>query len=107
MVNELRIMVSKGQIEVHPRCVQLIGCLKYGVWDAKRKKFAKSTAFGHFDALAALIYLVRNLDKHCNPIPSGYGFDPRNSRIKTPKHSSEGSKLLGKIFKTPTKKPSY
>lgn len=107
MVNEVRIMVTNGQIEVHPRCVQLIGCLKYGVWDSKRKKFAKSSGFGHFDALAALIYLVRNLDKHCNPIPATYGFDVRKSRIKTQKNTSEGAKLLGQIFHKPTKKPSY
>lgn len=107
MVNEVRIMVGKGQIEVHPRCSQLKGCLKYGVWDKKRKKFAKSTVYGHFDALAALVYLVRNLDKNCNPIPSNYGFDPRNSRINTPKNSSEGAKLLGQIFHKPTRKPSY
>lgn len=107
MVNEVRIMVQNGQIEVHPRCVQLIGCLKYGVWDSKRKKFAQSSAFGHFDALAALIYLVRNLDKHANPVPETYGFDVRNSRIKTQKHNSEGAKLMNQLFHKPTKKPSY
>lgn len=107
MVNELRIMVGKGQIEIHPRCKQLIGCLEYGVWDKQRKKFAESKTYGHFDALAALIYLVRNLDKHCNPIPHDYGFDPRRAVIKTQKHNSEGAKLLRGIMKTPTRKPTY
>lgn len=107
MVNEVRIMVGKGQIEVHPRCLQLRGCLEYGVWDSKRKKFAKSSTYGHFDALAALIYLVRNLDKHCNPIPHDYGFDPRQSRIKTQKNNSEGAKLMRGIFHLPTKKNTY
>lgn len=107
MINELRLMVQKGQIEVHPRCKQLIGCLKYGVWDKNKKKFAKSSAYGHFDALAALIYLVRNIDKHCNPIPSNYGFDVRNSRIKTQKNTSEGARLMGQIFHKPTRKPTY
>lgn len=106
MLNELRLMVAKGQIEVDPRCTQLVGCLKYGVWDKKKKKFARSQAYGHFDALAALIYLVRNLDKHANPIPATYGFDVRNSRIKTPKHNSEGAKLLETIFKKPTQRPT-
>ncbi len=104
MLNELRLMVAKGQVEVDPKCTQLIGCLKYGVWDSKKKKFARSQAFGHFDALAALIYLVRNLDKHANPIPHTYGFDTRNSRIKTPKHNSEGAKLMNQIFRKPTVK---
>lgn len=102
MLNELRMMVGRGQVEVDPGCTQLIGCLKYGVWDAKRKAFARSQVYGHFDALAALIYLVRNLDRHSNPIPATYGFDVRNSRIKAPKHQSEGMKMLEKIYRKPT-----
>lgn len=107
MINEVRLMVQKGQIEVHPRCIQTIGCLKYGVWDKNKKKFARSSAFGHFDALAALIYLVRNLDKHFNPVPETYGFDVRNSVIKSKKNNSQGAKLLGELFHTPTRKPTY
>ncbi len=102
MLNEARLMIASGQIEVDPRCTQLIGCLKYGVWDSKKKKFARSSVYGHFDALAALIYLVRNLDKHTNPIPHNYGFNPRNSRIKTKQNTSEGAKLLGQLLRKPT-----
>jgi hypothetical protein len=86
MVNTVRIMVDKGQIIVHPRCKQLIGCLKYGVWDKKREKFSESKVFGHFDALAALVYLVRNLNKSTNPIPSNFQVDNSNQIlfIKSP-----------------------
>jgi hypothetical protein len=73
MVNEVRIMVGQGRIKVAPHCHQLLGCLKYGIWDKNRKQFSRSDAYGHFDALAALIYLVRNLDRHTNPIPSTFG----------------------------------
>lgn len=107
MVNEVRLMVQKGQIEVSPNCKQLIGCLKYGVWDSKRKKLAKSSVYGHFDALMALTYLVRNLDKFANPIPHTYGFDPRNAVIKTRKNDSEGAHLMRGIFHSPTRKPTY
>ncbi len=69
MVNELRVMIGQGLLRVSPKCKFLIGCLKYGVWDKNRKEFARSKAYGHFDHLAALIYLVRNLDKSSNPIP--------------------------------------
>jgi hypothetical protein len=81
MVNTLRLMVANGQIIVHPRCKQLIGCLKYGVWDKNRAKFAQSKVYGHFDALAALIYLVRNLNKSTNPIPIGFKADLDNQMI--------------------------
>ncbi len=86
MVNTVRIMVDKGQIIVHPRCKQLIGCLKYGVWDKKREKFSESKVYGHFDALAALVYLVRNLNKSTNPIPANFQVDNSNQIlfIKSP-----------------------
>ncbi len=80
MVNTLKIMVRSGQVIVNPRCKQLWGCLKYGVWDKKRDKFANHKIFGHYDALAALIYLCRNLDKVTNPIPYDYMAD-RNNQI--------------------------
>jgi Terminase large subunit, T4likevirus-type, N-terminal len=69
MVNELRLYVGAGRIMVHPRCKQTIGCLKFGIWQENRREFARSATFGHFDALAALIYLVRSMDVHTNPIP--------------------------------------
>lgn len=107
MVNELRLMVAAGRIEINPRCKMMIGCLKYGVWDKQRKKFAESKIYGHFDHLAALIYLVRNLDKALNPIPATYGLDVRNAVLKNQRHQSEGAKMLGQIFHKPTKKPTY
>lgn len=106
MLNEVRLLVSRGQIEVDPSCVQLVGCLKYGVWDKKKKEFARSEAYGHFDALAALVYLVRNLDRHSNPIPATYGFDVRNSVMKKKRHESEGTKLLDMLYRKPTQKIS-
>lgn len=32
----------------------------------------QSEFLGHFDALAALMYLIRNLDMHTNPIPNDF-----------------------------------
>lgn len=107
MVNELRLMVAAGRIEIHPRCKMMIGCIKYGVWDKKRKKFAESKVYGHFDHLAALIYLVRNLDKHCNPVPPTYGLDVRNAVVKTKSNVPQNAKAIGQIFNKPTRKPTY
>lgn len=76
MVNNLRIWVGSGKVQVDPKCKQMVGCLKYGVWDDKRVKWEKSTVYGHFDALAALMYLVRYVDIVTNPIPRDYGIKP-------------------------------
>lgn len=69
MVNEVRIWVNQGRIVVHPRCKQLLGCLRYGVWNEQRRDFDRSLAYGHFDAMASLMYLIRNVDTRTNPIP--------------------------------------
>lgn len=73
MVNHVRILIDEGRIRVNPRCKMLLGCLKYGVWDEKRKEFGRSKVLGHFDHFAALMYLVRNVAYHSNPIPALHG----------------------------------
>lgn len=78
MVNEVKNHVRAGSIIVHPQCKQTHGCLKYGVWDKNREKFSHSKVYGHFDALAALVYGVRNLDKVTNPIPRDFHLDKDN-----------------------------
>lgn len=98
MVNLVRLMVNQGQIIVHPRCKQLLGCLKYGVWDKNRAKFAQSKVYGHFDALAALIYLVRNLDKFTNPIPVGFQVDFDNQILLRKDRPSETAEVLKSAF---------
>jgi hypothetical protein len=69
MINALREMVKNEQILIDNRCKELLGCVRNGIWDKNRQKLAKSRVFGHFDALMALVYLVRNVDKDTNPIP--------------------------------------
>lgn len=75
MVNRVRIWMQQGRIEINPRCKNLLGCLRTAIWDDQRKKFDHSPVFGHFDWLAALIYLIRNVDTITNPIPKTYGFN--------------------------------
>jgi hypothetical protein len=61
------------------KCKMTRGCLKYGVWDEKkhaRNVFAESSVYGHFDHLAALVYLIRCIDTVTNPIPAEYGISP-------------------------------
>lgn len=98
MINHVKILVDQGRILVHPRCVQLTGCLKYGIWNPRRTQFAEDKLYGHFDALAALIYLVRNLDKLTNPIPQTFMVNLGDSFIfhKEPEHHRK----LKKAFST-------
>lgn len=104
MINEVRLMVQAGQIRIHPRCVKLIGCMRYGVWDAKKKAFARSTVYGHFDHLAALIYLVRNLAKSTNPIPAAHGFEAHKAWMANIRHKDGSSHNSREITKALTPK---
>lgn len=72
MVGELRVWVRMGRIKVHESCKQLLGCLSSGIWNRQRTEFERSKVFGHYDALAALIYGVRNTDQWTNPIPDWF-----------------------------------
>ena len=69
MINELRMFISAGKVIINPRCQFLINNLRHGTWDKTRERFAESKLYGHFDALAAIMYGVRNLDQTTNPIP--------------------------------------
>lgn len=106
MVNELRVFVGDGRVIVHPKCKFLSNCLKLGVWadnaqGKMRKDFGRTKDLGHFDGVAALMYLVRNLDTTTNPIPSLYGVDPNNSHIFSTQRETnhELSKLFKKRFR--------
>lgn len=98
MINTLRLLVAEGRIVVHPRCKQMRGCLKYGVWDNKRSKFAHSKVYGHFDALAALVYWVRNLNKSTNPVPPNFQVDPDHQIFFSQIHDTDNVRTLKNAF---------
>lgn len=83
MVNDLRIRVKTGGLEVDPSCKMLIGCLKYGIYNQAKikREFARSKVYGHYDHLASLIYLNRNLDERSNPIPVTFGIHQSTHHI--------------------------
>lgn len=97
MVNELRLWITAGRILVNPRCKNLIGCLRYGVFDDKRKQFERLEEYGHFDALAALIYLVRNVDAHHNPVPADYG-KSSSEHFAFPRGLDNEEKMIKEMF---------
>ena len=76
MVNKVRIFIGQGRLRVSPECKMLIGCLKYGLWNEKANRdFDRSKTYGHYDWLAALVYLIRNLDERTNPVPLNPNFN--------------------------------
>jgi hypothetical protein len=100
MINEVRILVGEGRLVVSPKCKMLLGCLKYGIWNEKRTQFSRSSVYMHFDHLAALVYLIRNLDKVTNPIPATYSISSSTHYIPQGwgKSQSGNFSTISKLF---------
>lgn len=79
MLNQFRILVSAGKIEISPTCPMTLSNLKSAVWDKTRTALDKDPYNHHFDHLMALVYLTRGLVPSENPIPANWGVD--GSRI--------------------------
>lgn len=81
MVNDVRRLVGAGKLLVHPRCKHLRHQLATGLWADKQKTDFAEDSTGHLDHLAALVYLVRAVDRQRNPMPVGYEADPYNDLV--------------------------
>jgi len=71
-ISNARIMLNSEKIIIHPRCKTLIRHLNNVKWNKAKSEFARSVDNGHYDAVMALVYLIRNIDFHKNPYPAGY-----------------------------------
>ena len=104
MINHMRTFIGDGRLIVHPRCTFLVGCLEHGVWadnamGRERRDFGRTTAYGHFDGIAAIMYLIRNLDQSTNPIPPLHQIDPNNSYISNGYGDNKQHNSFKKMFK--------
>ena len=52
-----------NEIVIHPDCHFLIKTLRGGLLNRQRSDFERSRELGHLDAIAALIYLIRSIDR--------------------------------------------
>lgn len=70
-VNALRVGIQTGSILIHPRCKKLCLHMRMGVWKKAGTLFAREGGeLGHFDLIAALTYMWRNIHKRRNPMPT-------------------------------------
>lgn len=70
-INNLRYLIRKQELLVHPRCNFLIRSLKFGQFNRTRTDFQRSEELGHCDAIAALIYYSRH-QRTDNPYPATF-----------------------------------
>lgn len=93
MVSDVREVVKAGRVTASPKCQQLIGCMKNGVWVKLRsgqrgKEFSRSKTYGHYDGFAAAMYFIRSVDMVTNPLPPEFRHNVENTFI--PKKLLEG-----------------
>lgn len=100
-LNNVRIMLKQGRIVINPRCKTLLFHLKHATWNKSRKSYDRSPDAGHYDAVDALKYLVRNVQYAKNPYPAHFGRDhgdnwyvPEEAKQNTTTHNA-----IRKIFK--------
>jgi hypothetical protein len=72
-LNNMRMLLKNRQLIINPRCTTLIQHLKYAKWAPNKKTYSRDANNGHYDAVDALKYLVRNVQMTKNPYPNDYG----------------------------------
>lgn len=68
-VNNANLAILNNQIEINPNCKTLLAHMQFGLWNKSFTQFQRTAALGHCDAVAALVYLIRNISRNKNPIP--------------------------------------
>lgn len=98
-IDELRVMIQNRDIEIDPNCKVLLHHLKSTQWRYNSKGirmgFKRTGKVSHHkahhgDAVDALIYLVRNVQRSKNPYPNGWGELVGDSVFRHPSHKSNG-----------------
>jgi len=67
-IDDLNVAIRQGQILVAPRCEQLRFQLDSLTWNKQRSEFER-TKYGHGEAIDALVYMWRNINKDLDPRP--------------------------------------
>ncbi len=68
-IHGLRNAFLQDRIEIHPDAKEAISHIKNATWNKQRTDFDRSDLYGHFDVLAAAIYLWRHINPDANPNP--------------------------------------
>lgn len=103
-VNAVRLFMQDNKIIIHPRCINLLAQLGSATWDSTRKRFSRSPTQGHYDLIAALIYIVRNIKRGKNPYPPGLGLDITTMYLPADSHKPKDTTMLEKMLKNPLHK---
>lgn len=87
MLYSLRNAFLSDKIEIAADSGPLALQLKRGMWNEKRTDWERTDALGHLDAVAALIYLWRNVVRTLNPYPPSMPYGSADKIVILPWHT--------------------
>lgn len=97
-INQLALAFGQNKILVDPSCEFLVASLESGRFNKNRTDFMRSEALGHCDAIAALMYSWRMIDKVTNPFPRQI-YDTENQFVNPlSRHEKRGLEIVAEIF---------
>ena len=98
-VNQVRVAICRGDVEVHPRCKLLIKTLRSGTFNRTRTDLDRTQSLGHMDAFMSMAYSIRHAIKS-NPFPLYNGASPHTHYIdnSTPERT-QSANTIKSLFK--------
>jgi hypothetical protein len=93
--NAVNLMIAgiERKLAIHPRCKLLKEQMRDGVWDKSKKKFARSVKHLHYDLLASLATMCRNVAYDKLPDRMIVPRAPRNFLVVPEDEEAEGGVL--------------
>lgn len=72
-----------GRLAINPECKELLKQMEAALWNKGRTEFARDAPkrYGHYDGVAALVYLTRNVIRDENPFPHPMTYVDRNTHF--------------------------
>lgn len=101
-INLLRQSIAgqKYPVWTHPRCVATRRQFENATWNKARTRFERTPLDGHFDLVAAAIYLRRNLQPWRNPLPKTLPFGAHKGIViaEDEKPQTKAGRAFRKLF---------
>jgi hypothetical protein len=108
MVQKVRDWVYDNRILFTPDAADALNCTKFAIWSKSRTEFARSAKWGHYDLVAAITYLIRNINEYKDPLPvnSPDRYNTFTPHV-TPPNVLQSTRELEGVFYNPRKGLSY
>jgi hypothetical protein len=111
-VNNARMWIASGRVEIHERCKHVIYHLERASWNKARTDMTRlpdssdgTIRGGHADSASAFYYLIRNILESKNPYPDDFNMLKGSNAFNSPKKEINGTfDFIKDMFNIPRKK---